>query len=62
MLRQFRIPLNAAEEDAGTEPLADRPEGTTLSRNEPGETGPGGVDSGTRAYLVHEDGRVEEVS
>ena len=61
MLRQFRIPMNPAEEQAVTELLADLPEGTTLSRNDPGESGPVRVDTGAKVYLVQSDGTTEEV-
>jgi hypothetical protein len=54
--------MNPAEADAVNELLADLPEGTSLCRNEPLERGPVRVDTGSKVWLVHEDGTVEEVS
>jgi hypothetical protein len=62
MIIQQRIPMNAAEAAAVDELLPDLPEGTSLCRNDPGESGPVRVDTGSKVYLVQDDGSVEEVS
>lgn len=61
MLSDGRLPLNAAEHDAA-ETLAAKNKGkpVSLTRRDPGETGPLLVHVGDDTYVVGEDGRARK--
>lgn len=61
MLEGARIPLTAEEQDA-VQTLLDEHGGGSLTRRDPGETGPVVVHVGDRIWEVEEDGTVSEVS
>lgn len=58
MLREGRLPLNAAEHDALDTLTAKNPdEQVSTTRRDPGETGPLLAYVGADTYLVDENGR-----
>lgn len=63
MLREGRLPLLRAEHEA-VEKLADENDGASLSltRRDPGETGPLLVHLGDTTWEISEDGKRKKVS
>lgn len=63
MLREGRLPLSEAEHAAVDKLIAKNPdEPLTLTRRDPGETGPLLVHASDTTYLVDETGRTRKQS
>ena len=61
MLREGRIPLTAAEHDAVETLIAKNPgESVSVTRRDPGESGPLLVHASDHTYLVDEQGRAHK--